>query len=109
MKFKDCLVVVGVIFLVVFSILFTVEAQQGIRGPISGDMWVPSAFRFIFGDIIAADDIYLQKNGVNNLGISGHLGGHSSTANTTTTPAGNWAWGTVALSGGTATVTFAKA
>src|SRR5205807_79387 len=76
---------------------------------VRGDIWIPSAFRVIFGAIIAADDIYLQKNSVNNLGLSGHLGGNSSTANTTPTPAGNWAWGTVALPASTTvTVTFAK-
>lgn len=84
-----------------------VSAQQGIGGPIARDMWVPSAFRFFFGDVTTSD-IYLQKNGANVLGMSGAMGGLGTTANTTTSPAGPFDWGSVALSGGAATVTFSK-
>lgn len=110
MKVNKRAVVFSVLLLLLTALTFyqkPTQAQQGLGGPIARDMWVPSAFRFFFGDVTSSD-IYLQKNGANVLGISGTLGGLGSTANTTTAPAGPFNWGTVALSSNTATVTFTK-
>jgi len=84
-------------------------SQSGgmLRGHFGASINVPSVFSLIFGDVTSTD-VYLAKNGANVLGVSGNIGGGGSTANTTTAPAGPFAWGQVALSGGTATVTFAK-
>src|SRR5579883_526426 len=77
------------------------------RGAFRGDVYVPSVFNLWFGDN-SSSDVALAKNGSNVVGISGNLGGKGATANTTTSPAGPFSWGTVALSSSTATVTFNK-
>lgn len=77
------------------------------RGAFRGDVYVPSVFNLWFGDNTSSD-VNLQKNGSSNIGVGGHLGGLGTTANTTASPAGAWAFGTVASSSSSATVTFAK-
>lgn len=74
----------------------------------SNDLYIRSVFRLIFGDA-STSDIYLQKTAANVLGISGNIGGGGAVANTTVTPLGPFAWGTVTLAANTATVTFSKA
>lgn len=106
------IVLVSSLFVVLLAIV--AAAQGGLtpfgngHGAFRGNTWVPSTFQMIFGDN-ATTDVSLQKNGSNVLGISGNVGGQGSTANTTTSPAAPFAWGTVSLSGGTTTVTFSKA
>lgn len=77
------------------------------RGAFRGTVYVPSVFGLVFGDNTTTD-ITLTKNGANVIGVSGNVGGGGSVANTTTAPAGPFAWGQVALSSNTATVVFAK-
>ena len=89
----------------VLTIGVHVNAQQGLRGPTTGELWIPSVFDLRFGDVTTTD-ILLQRNGANVLGVTGAIGGAGAVANTTTTPAGPFNWGTVAMSSNTATVTF---
>lgn len=92
--------------LVVVLLLATLAVAQtpfgNGRGAFRGSVYVPSVYSLIFGDNTSSD-VYLAKNGSNVVGITGNIGGSGTTANTTTTPAGPYAWGSVALSSGTAT------
>lgn len=84
------------------------QSPNGIRGAFTGNLQLPSPFTLTFGTGALANDVSIGKNGANVAGITGNLGGSGAVANTTITPAGPFAWGTVALSSNTATVTFAK-
>jgi hypothetical protein len=98
----------ALVFLLVVSAFAQGTPFGNGRGSFRGPVYVPSVFSLIFGDNTSTD-VYLAKNGSNVVGISGNLGASGSTANTTTTPASPVAWGTVAMSSNTATVTFPKA
>jgi hypothetical protein len=90
----------------VLAALTLAQTPNGIHGAFMGNIQLPAGYVFTFGNGVTAGDVSIGKNGTNVLGITGNLGGSGSTANTTTTPAGPFAWGTVAMSSNTATVTF---
>jgi len=102
---RGALAVFGV-FALAFLLVVAGYAQWN-GNQASRNLLIPSVFYLAFGDTTTSD-IYLQKNGVNVLGISGNVGGGGSVANTTTAPAGPFAWGQVTLAANTATVVFAK-
>jgi hypothetical protein len=96
---------IAVAMLLALAVIVLAQSPNGIRGAFTGDISLPSVFGFTFGDNTSTDPM-LRKNGAYNLGVHGHIGGVGVNANTTTTPVASRAWGTVALSSNTATVTF---
>lgn len=99
---------IGALFILALVVATAVVAQSpnGIRGAFAGNLQLPAPFTLTFGTGALSSDVALGKNGANVVGVTGDIGGSGATANTTTSPAGPFAWGTVALSGGAATVTF---
>lgn len=78
MKIRTCVLLMVTELLLLIGVVgfhrVSVEAQQGIRGPVSGDFWIPSAFRLIIGDYGAgpgaSTDVFLQKTAANVATVS---------------------------------------
>lgn len=105
-KVKFLKFLLPLVVILVAALVAMAQSPNGVRGAFTGNIQLPSGYTFTFGTGTATTDVSLTKNGSNVLGVNGNIGGAGAVANTTTTPAGPFAWGTVALSGGTATVTF---
>jgi hypothetical protein len=99
--------VAGVVALLVLALAAVAQSPNGVRGWFAGNVGLSSGYSLIFGDNLASD-VLMGKNGSNVVGITGNIGGAGSAVNSTTSPAGPFSWGRVTLSGGAATVTFAK-
>lgn len=91
-----------------FALALMAQSPNGVHGAFTGNLQLPSPYTLTFGAGNSTTDVSIGKNGTNTLGVTGNIGGSGAVANTTITPAGPFAWGTVALVANTATVTFAK-
>lgn len=108
-KVKFLKFLLPLVVILVAALVAMAQSPNGVRGAFTGNIQLPSGYTFTFGTGTATTDVSLTKNGSNVMGVSGNVGGAGAVANTTITPAGPFAWGTVALSSNTATVTFSKA